>query len=389
MFIYRLSESIRISNCWFDGGGFGINVGGTDTGNDPGVISDVLIENNSIQNVTGESIDINQDCRNFIIRNNFCYNSNTNVTGLTPTDAENIDVGGIDALQYGLIDGNTIVDFRQYIHGIQVKQATKNLKITNNRIFTFATDPVDTWGVRIAQAVKTQIIGNLISGYSDCIFSSASASDNSQAVVTNNIIENFVGSGIAVASNQAKIQNNLVDNTMRSGGFAGVFVTGSSSDVEITGNTVFANSTTDYGIRVNGAINCPVGNNSVNGGEIGISLVSLSRGTVTGNSVNNSQLESLIVENSTNVTATGNSFANGNQTGGTWSITYNNVKNGIFSDNAICDTRSSGQTMLGTVNADLNCEYIVFTGNSIFNTTVGIIGINGAVVKQVLANNLT
>ena len=389
IFIYRLSESIRISNCWLDGGGFGILVGGTDTGNDPGVISDLVIENNSIQNVTGESIDINQDCRNFIIRNNFCYNSNTSVDGLTPIAAESIDVGGDDPLLYGLIDGNTIIDFRQYIMGIRIKQATTNLKITNNRIFTFAVDPVNTQGIRIDVAVETQIIGNLISGYTDGINTSASVTDNSQALITNNIIKNFTTSGIAIASNQGKVQNNLIDNSMRAGGANGIFVAGTPTDVEVTGNTIYGNSTMDYGIRIAGAINVPVGNNSVNTAEIGISMASVVNGTVTGNTVRNAQNESLIVENSTGVTATGNTFLDGNQVGGSWSVTFNNVDNGIFNANVLSDSRGSGQTMLGTVNADANCDYIVFTSNSVFNCTAASIGINGAVTNKVDANNLT
>jgi hypothetical protein len=388
IFIYKLSENVRISNCWFDGG-WGVATGGDDLGNDPGVISDVIIENNAFLSVAGESVDINQDTRNFIIRNNFCYNSNTDVDGLTPTDAENIDIGGDDALQYGLIEGNTIIDLRQYIHGIQVKQDSVNIKIVNNRIINTANNPTDTWGIRIAPANQTMIHGNHINGYTYSINSSASASDNREIYIANNICENFYVGAIAIASNNCKIEGNLIKLVSRAGVSLGIYVAGNPENVNINGNNINVDPTLDNAIWVNGASEVNIANNNIQGSVIGIQISSVSNASCVGNTVKGCGEESLLIENSTNITANGNNFSNGNETGGTWSVTFNNVNNGIFNGNVLCDTRNSGQTMFGTVNADASCDYIIFTSNSVFNCTAANIGINGAVTNKVAANNLT
>jgi parallel beta-helix repeat protein len=197
-----------------------------------------------------------------------------------------------------------------------------------------------------------QIDGNkatYTASYNYGIYLSSSSSDNT--VTGNTCNNNSYGIRLYSSSN-----NTVTGNTCNNNNSTGIYLSSSSSDNTVTGNT--CNNNNSYGIYLysSSSNNTVTGNTCNNNNSTGIYLSSSSSdNTVTGNTCNNNSNYGIYLYSSSNNTVTGNtcnnnsygirlySSSNNTVTGNTCN---NNDRSGIYLSSSSSDNTVTGNTCI-------------------------------------------
>jgi hypothetical protein len=130
IFLEEGCEQVIIDGCSFRQGKFGVALGGVNGGTGTSAqVKDVVISNNLFTDTETEAIDSNDDVVRLAITNNVCYGCHT----VAETGEEAIDIGG-STHEDILIDGNIIDNNGVSSTGIQVKQNSDRVIVSNNII---------------------------------------------------------------------------------------------------------------------------------------------------------------------------------------------------------------------------------------------------------------
>jgi parallel beta-helix repeat protein len=256
--------------------------------------------------------------------------SGTSFTNLLKVNAKNnITVRGL------CVDGNTINATGGYTN-IQVEASCYNIKILNCRVLNARghgisitnsdTCKVDGCtisdcvglGVEVRSSSNCVVEGNRISGCDKGIDLTIDVNDNSNTVITKNIISSSVRSGISVprdANTSALYSKDvtITDNIVASSGQNGFLIQPNRGT--ITGNISRNNGslTIHQGFVFNGADLTITGNVSEFNAGVGIDLGDCQNCTVSGNIARSNGIIGLEINSCLNVVATGN-LIHGNYT---------------------------------------------------------------------------
>jgi len=380
-FIGKNSQYTSITECHIDGS-LALNTGGDDAkpsgDQTDGTVSDIVISKCFIENCS-EAIDINHDTTDFIISENYIT--------LSSGSEEALDIGGSTVCRNGVISNNFIVVNSADADGILLKQETKDVEVTGNRINYTAATSTTNYGVRLnaSNLDNFKITDNTIKNFSRGIVSETSAGTN--FTINQNFIADCATSGIVIHATFGSISDNIID--MSDSGNTGTAMQLLGSQFNCCGNNITGNSNMSKTFEIDASNTVCKGNNIV-GGVVPVTL-NANNIVFDGNSISSGTSTAIDVDGPENVVVSNNIvFNNDSASSATATIDFANVTNGSATGNMIYDTRSSGQTELGKIVAAATCDFILFANNTISNTVTspGQVTINGAVSNSSNTDNL-
>jgi parallel beta-helix repeat protein len=214
--------------------------------------------------------------------------------------------------------------------------------------------------------------------------------------VSCNTVSNSELAGIAAGSLSGNV--NVSQNTVNEGGAVGVGAVAIDGNATISGNNV---SNSDVaGIAVGSSGNGNVSGNSVNGGLVGIGVLSGGGSNVNNNNVSDTDLAGIAVGSSGNANVSGNTVTNGGLIGmlalsaNDANVTGNNVSNSDLAGIAVGslgNANVSGNTVTngGFIGIGvLSGGEVNINGNSVSENGVGVLMLGFSGTANVNENNI-
>lgn len=305
----------------------GISV--TDSGN-------VVIQSNTVTLASGDGI-IVTDSNTVLIGD-----ANDDALGNTVTNVggDGIEVSGTIQTSAGdtRIARNTVQDAVEA--GIEVSG------ITNGRIDDNSVDETGETGIFVTGSDRTRVRNNTVS---DTTFSGIAVLDSDRARVNDNIVSDTGFNGILLNNvNSGRANRNTVSDT----GFNGIFVLNSTGNVRVRNNFVGTDS-----------LGTDLGGDNVSAD--GINLTNVETVTLTGNTVVDTGLDGVEIDGATGTVEVADNFIGTNAAGTDFG--GDNIDNQGF-------------------NID-NVGSLTFSGNTVVDTGLDGVNINGVTGSTIIADN--